>query len=1009
MGLQITILESAQLGVTIVEPFNVTLTPTAPATIDIEVGVPGASASVTVGTTTTLAPGLNATVTNVGTATNAILDFGIPAGQQGIQGIQGIPGPQGSSGVAYATAPLSYNSGTQTISIDLSAYATQSFVTSQGYITISALTPYLTSATAAATYYPLTNPSGFITASALTGYATESWVTSQGYLTSVDLTGYATESWVTSQGYITDAPSDGETYARKNAAWEIIGGGSYLPLAGGTMDEGAAIVLSTATYDSLVSGEVFGVELTADPTQNASLGFNAVTVQDGAGSMQMRADGLTFPDATTQTTAGLTDAPSDSYGYVRKDGTWSYSPKFFEVQVGAWTNLTSGQYLIADGSFVTNITAADIILSTAAGVGMRLTDASITFADATVQSTAGLSPATAATTYAPIAAAVPVGGATGQVLTKTSGTDYALSWQTPVVGDRYLTSSTTSNTVSNGNKTFTIGTGLSYTPTQNITISFDASNHMYGEVLTYNSGTGVLTVDINHHTGSGTYTSWVVNVGGVTPATSVAWGSITGTLSAQTDLNTALNARVSTAGDTMDNNALLEFNDTVNLSHLGINGNGVTVEGVAGLAGLSSNLNMDRLSITDGTDTAEFGLSGIEFADGTTQTTAYTGGATYLGDRISIYSGYLYNEDTSLYVTNLTLDGASTVNARNITLQSTGGGSLTFSDGTTMTTKAYGLPVGGTTGQVLSKINSADFNVQWSTASGGGGVDVQTFGTSSTSGTFTWTKPAGAKVVDIYLMGPGGGGGSGARQATSSARSGGGGGGSGGLFYFRVGADSLNSTESVVIGAGGAGGAVRTTDNSAGLNGSSGANTTFSVYKAPSGDFGLAGSTASVAGGVARNNLTFDLLLSTGSGGAGNTAQGSSANLSTALFMHAGGGGGGGGAAAASTTNVNGGGGATAGASSTNPGLITAIAGGAAGNGTTGVQATAGTSITTQYIRGGTGGGGGFYRTGQAGGTAGAGGWPGGGGGGGGASDNGFASGAGAAGAHGYAVIVTWY
>jgi hypothetical protein len=51
-------------------------------------------------------------------------------------------------------------------------------------------------------------------------------------------------------------------------------------------------------------------------------------------------------------------------------------------------------------------------------------------------------------------------------------------------------------------------------------------------------------VDINHHTGSGTYASWVVNVGGVTPATSVAWGAITGTLSSQTDLQSALDLKL---------------------------------------------------------------------------------------------------------------------------------------------------------------------------------------------------------------------------------------------------------------------------------------------------------------------------------------------------------------------------------------------------------------------------------------------------------------------------------
>jgi hypothetical protein len=129
----------------------------------------------------------------------------------------------------------------------------------------------------------------------------------------------------------------------------------------------------------------------------------------------------------------------------------------------------------------------------------------------------------------------------------SNGSQYArknAAWDVVIPGDRYLTSSTTSNTISNGNKTFTIGTGLSYTPTQNITISYDASKHMHGEVLTYNSGTGVLTVDINHHTGSGTYASWVVNVGGVTPATSVAWGAITGTLSTQTDLQNALDLKL---------------------------------------------------------------------------------------------------------------------------------------------------------------------------------------------------------------------------------------------------------------------------------------------------------------------------------------------------------------------------------------------------------------------------------------------------------------------------------
>jgi hypothetical protein len=146
---------------------------------------------------------------------------------------------------------------------------------------------------------------------------------------------------------------------------------------------------------------------------------------------------------------------------------------------------------------------------------------------------------------------VAAGGTTGQILSKASGTSYDTTWSTIVPGDRYLTTSTTSLAIIN-NKTLTVGTGLSYTTTQNVTIAYDASHHMHGEVLTYDSGTGVMTVDVNNHTGSGTYAAWTVNVGGVTPATSTSWGSILGTLSAQTDLQTALDAKLAKASNLSD-------------------------------------------------------------------------------------------------------------------------------------------------------------------------------------------------------------------------------------------------------------------------------------------------------------------------------------------------------------------------------------------------------------------------------------------------------------------------
>jgi hypothetical protein len=157
-----------------------------------------------------------------------------------------------------------------------------------------------------------------------------------------------------------------------------------------------------------------------------------------------------------------------------------------------------------------------------------------------------------ASNYAPIAAGLPTGGTVGQVLMKNSGANWDDSWQTLIPGDRYLTTSTTSLTINNDNKTLTVGTGLSYTPQQDVVIAYDAANHMHAQVLTYNSGTGVMTVDVRSHSGSGTFTSWTVNVGGTVPEASVAWGSVTGVLGNQVDLANALNSKleVTTAAST---------------------------------------------------------------------------------------------------------------------------------------------------------------------------------------------------------------------------------------------------------------------------------------------------------------------------------------------------------------------------------------------------------------------------------------------------------------------------
>jgi len=55
-------------------------------------GPPGTAATITVGSTTTSAPGGDAAVTQSGTAQNRVLDFVIPRGAQGPKGEQGDPG-----------------------------------------------------------------------------------------------------------------------------------------------------------------------------------------------------------------------------------------------------------------------------------------------------------------------------------------------------------------------------------------------------------------------------------------------------------------------------------------------------------------------------------------------------------------------------------------------------------------------------------------------------------------------------------------------------------------------------------------------------------------------------------------------------------------------------------------------------------------------------------------------------------------------------------------------------
>lgn len=115
----------------------------------------------------------------------------------------------------------------------------------------------------------------------------------------------------------------------------------------------------------------------------------------------------------------------------------------------------------------------------------------------------------------------------------------------------------------------------------------------------------------------------------------------------------------------------------------------------------------------------------------------------------------------------------------------------------------------------------------------------------------TWTKPANLSHIYVFMIGGGGGGRAGRRGAAGSNR-GGGGALSGGIMLSKFIASDLNSTESVVVGAKGAGAAGQTADNTNGASGGTGGASQFKY-----------GSTFSIGGGIGTVGGSTSVITST--------------------------------------------------------------------------------------------------------------------------------------------------
>jgi hypothetical protein len=160
----------------------------------------------------------------------------------------------------------------------------------------------------------------------------------------------------------------------------------------------------------------------------------------------------------------------------------------------------------------------------------------------------------------------------------------------------------------------------------------------------------------------------------------------------------------------------------------------------------------------------------------------------------------------------------------------------------------------------------------------------------------TWTKPAGAKMVHYIIISGGNGGGGGRRSDSSTAASGGGGGNGGGVIIGWNDASYFGGTETVTVGAGGAGSAARTASDTNGLAGSLGGNSSFgaTLVATPVAGAGTAGSTSALANGTNITNafLYYGTLAALSRGGATSITGNSSDGIQSDFNPSAGGGGG---------------------------------------------------------------------------------------------------------------------
>jgi hypothetical protein len=286
-----------------------------------------------------------------------------------------IAGKADLASPTFTGVPLST---TAAVDTNTTQIATTAFVIGQGYLksataastyqTLSGMSSYLTTSAAASTYYPLTgNPSGFLTSAPVTSVAGRTGAIT---LSNTDISGLGTLATVN------DAPSDGNQYARKNGAWDIVSvPSSYitsvsspLSVTSGNLSVDLSAYLTSATaastYQTISGMSSYLTTSTAASTYQTISGMSSYLTTSAAASTYLTQSNAA---STYQTISGMSSyltTSSAASTYQTQAGMSDYLSKAGNLAglantATARTNLGLGTMATATASDYSTTTVAN--------------------------------------------------------------------------------------------------------------------------------------------------------------------------------------------------------------------------------------------------------------------------------------------------------------------------------------------------------------------------------------------------------------------------------------------------------------------------------------------------------------------------------------------------------------------------------------------------------------------------------------------------------------------------